>query len=87
MTWSDEVQQDDLTRLLAEWAAQYRLTARQVAAVRAEVLQRAQSESALDADWLWSLLRPVTALLEHVGELPLARQVESAYATPYLKLA
>ena len=58
---------DELDRLLAAWATRYRLTQVQVASVRAHV---ASSESAapaaLDAEWLWSLLRPVTALVDRL---------------------
>ena len=62
---------DELDRLLAAWATRYRLTQVQVASVRAHV---ASSESAapaaLDAEWLWSLLRPVTALYERLDREP-----------------
>ena len=54
-----------LDDLLAEWAAARRLDDGEIAAIRASVFATAADpERSLDADWLWHLLRPVTALLE-----------------------
>ena len=85
---------DELDRLLAAWATRYRLTEAEVASVRANV---ASSENAapatLDAEWLWSLLQPVTAL---VDRLELAEPDEGGFGllsgsgrpwTTYLQLA
>lgn len=73
---------DELDRLLAEWAARHRLTAEQEAQVRASVLATPVAERELDADWLWSLLRPVTALLDQLVDPDESRPVVA-----YLKLA
>lgn len=73
---------DDLDRLLADWAAANRLSVAQVAQVRASVLATPVEERGLDADWFWSLLRPVTALLDQLGDPDEPRAV-----VPYLKLA
>lgn len=73
---------DDLDRLLAEWTAANRLSVEQVAQVRASVLATPVEERALDADWFWSLLRPVTALLDQIRDPDEPRTV-----LPYLKLA
>lgn len=73
---------DDLDRLLADWAAANRLSVAQVAQVRASVLATQVEERGLDADWFWSLLRPVTALLDQLGDPDEPRAV-----VPYLKLA
>jgi len=69
---------DGLERLLAEWAARYQLTPAQVADVRALAVASGTSVAELDAEWLWSLLRPVTDLLE---------QFESRPMLSYLQLA
>lgn len=73
---------DELDRLLADWAATHRLTAEQVAQVRARVLATPVAERALDPEWFWSLLRPVTALLDQIGDPD-----EPPGLVPYLKLA
>lgn len=54
----------ELTRLLTEWASTHRLSDADAASIRASVLGAEASEHTLDAEWLWSLLRPVTALLD-----------------------
>jgi hypothetical protein len=51
-----------LDDVLARWADQHHLSPQEAAAVRAVVLE--PETIGLDADWLWSLLRPVTDLLE-----------------------
>jgi len=61
---------DELSRLLAAWAARHRLSSAQVSGVRAQVLATGSVPDVLDADWLWSLLRPVTALVEHLDREP-----------------
>ena len=73
---------DELDRLLADWAAANRLTIEQVAQVRASVLATPVEERGLDAEWFWSLLRPVTALLDQIGNADEPHAVVS-----YLKLA
>lgn len=75
----------ELDDLLAEWGATHRLTALQAATVRANVL--ANVESRFDADWLWSLLRPVTALMEQPAARALQRLEERGTYVPYLQLA
>jgi hypothetical protein len=94
----------ELDRLLADWAVTYRLSSTQVASVRANALAAANADSPveLDSDWLWSLLRPLTALLEDAGDVvtsgfndrrrrgwPLATDTEDSAAAflPYLQLA
>jgi len=75
----------ELDRLLAEWAAQQRLTDVQAIALRACVLDAAQP-NLLDSEWLWSLLRPLTALVDRLDDEP--RQPSRAGAwTTYLQLA
>jgi hypothetical protein len=66
---------DLLEQLLSQWAAQHRLSSEQSAAIRAEVFRSAEAQ--LESDWLWRLLRPLTALLD---------ETEVFYTTPYLKL-
>jgi hypothetical protein len=82
---------DELTRLLSTWASQQRLTAAQVAEVRTRVLAVASddADAALEADWLWSFLRPVTNLLEQVGGSRGLRLLDASDVelTPYLLLA
>jgi hypothetical protein len=59
----------ELDRLLAAWAARHRLTDVQVSEVRARVLAAVPAEAeALDAEWLWRFLRPVTALLDRLDD-------------------
>ena len=73
---------DELDRLLADWAATHRLTPEQVAQVRASVLATPVEERTLDPEWFWSLLRPLTALLDQIGDPD-----EPHTVVPYLKLA
>ena len=66
----------ELDRLLALWVSARRLRSEDLATVRAEVLARVtveadasastsrELESGFDPDWLWSLLKPVTRLIE-----------------------
>jgi hypothetical protein len=82
----------ELSRLLADWAVTQRLSAAEVARLRANVLA-ADADTSLDFDWLWNLMRPVTALLdaaEHSGravrQWPFAGAGDRSY-TPYLQLA
>lgn len=67
-----------LEQLLADWAATRRLTDVQIASIRATVLasREARTEHELDADWLWSLLRPLTSLIDNTGDV-----------VPYVQLA
>ena len=69
----------ELDRRLAVWAAARRLGPDDLERIRAQVLARVSAEgvstiqidddeSGFDADWLWSLLRPVSALMEMSGE-------------------
>ena len=53
---------DTLDVLLERWAATYRLTAAQSASVRAAVLRPDQPEA--DPEWMWTLLQPVSKLLD-----------------------
>jgi hypothetical protein len=95
----------ELDRRLALWASARRLRPDDLVSIRKHVLAHVSepvaevdSEPLVDADWLWSLLRPVTALLERsadVGEGNLSERVERwlqpltgdrAYR-PYLRLA
>jgi hypothetical protein len=81
---------DELSELLTRWAARQRLTATQVAELRAHVLATSEVTAAFDADWLWSLLRPVTDLLEQVGGSRALRYSSTDDAVPftqYLRLA
>ena len=73
---------DELERLLANWATTHRLSAEQVAQVRASVLATPIAERALDAEWFWSLLRPVTEMLDQFADPDEPRAFVS-----YLKLA
>jgi hypothetical protein len=61
----------ELNRLLADWALPHRLSETEIASVRANVLAAVNTETpvVLDSDWLWSLLRPVTALLDDAGDV------------------
>jgi len=87
---------DELSELLTFWAARQRLTEVQIADIRASVLAASgEAATTLDADWLWSLLRPVTDLLEGVGTsralrlgyLGSAADDDAVPFTPYLRLA
>ena len=96
---------DALDRRLAQWAARRRIDDRQLAQIRGAVLASAMSNDVLrdaapgfDNDWLWSLLRPVTELIERtaeVAEIGVPRHLEKwlepfagdAPYRPYLQLA
>jgi hypothetical protein len=72
---------DALDELLARWAASYRLSAADVAAVREAVRLSASTReqiTELDAEWLWDLMRPVTRLLD--GPRPLIDTLMRGYA-------
>lgn len=80
----------ELDHLLAEWAARQRLTDLQAKELRAQVLASVQLEddAQLDSDWLWSLLRPLTALLVRLDDEPGRGSGTRAGAwTSYLQLA
>jgi len=83
---------DELEELLTLWAKRQRPTAVQLAEIRANVLATPETSTTLDADWLWSLLRPVTDLLEQVGGSRALRYLtpvddDAVPFTPYLRLA
>jgi hypothetical protein len=98
--------ESQLDERLAVWANARRLGSDDLAAIRGLVLARVServsaeldSEPGLDSEWLWSLLRPVTALIEwtaDVGGGNLSDRLEGwlqpltgehAYR-PYLRLA
>ena len=71
----------ELTAHLAAWADRQRLSEAQASTIRAQVLAMAsvaprvepvrstEMAAGFDSDWLWSLLRPVTALMERTSEL------------------
>lgn len=81
----------ELDRLLVVWGAQHRLSDRQAADVLSKVV--GEPRQTLEAEWLWSLLRPVTDLLQRMDEPAEAdrspRHVPFAAGdwTPYLRLA
>jgi hypothetical protein len=80
----------ELDHLLAEWAAQQRLTDLQATELRAQVVASVQLEddAQLDSEWLWSLLRPLTALLDRLDDEPWRGTATRAGAwTSYLQLA
>ena len=68
----------ELDRRLHTWAAARRLGSDDLEHIRARVLARVRAEgvstiqiddeSSFDAEWLWSLLRPVSALMDMSGE-------------------
>jgi hypothetical protein len=97
----------ELDRALSMWATARRLRPAELATIRAQVLARVsaeadasrpvESESRFDADWLWSLLRPVSRLMEsapETGEENLAARIErwlqpltvERVSQPYLRL-
>jgi hypothetical protein len=83
---------DELSELLTLWAAGQRLTAEQVAEIRANVLASDDAATALDAEWLWRFLRPVTDLLEQAGGSRALRYLmvgddDAVPFTSYLRLA
>jgi hypothetical protein len=70
------------------------MTSDQISALRARVLASAPTEESLDADWLWSLLKPVTRLIDRLdssSQPDPARWQPSATQAPnwttYLKLS
>jgi hypothetical protein len=65
---------------LASWAATHRLTGAQSQSIRAAVLREAHADD-LEVDWLYGLLRPVTALLDGPHGL------HETLSRAYLKLA
>ncbi len=80
----------ELDRLLALWAAEHRLTHAQVGDLRARVVATldADRSEALDPDWLWRLLRPLTALLDGLDdERPPDAPRRARAWTTYLQLA
>jgi len=61
---------DQLDALLASWASANRITDEQASTVHAAILQRtSEAQVELDVEWFWSLLRPVTALLDGPNRL------------------
>ena len=94
-----------LDRGLAAWARARRLDADDLASIRAQVLARVaepvadlEPEPMYDSDWLWSLLRPMTALMEQTPSKVSQRVSErverwlqplsgGASYKPYLRLA
>jgi hypothetical protein len=80
---------DQLSALLSAWAAQQRLTADQVSALRDRVLASTPDAArTVDADWLWSLLKPVTRLMDCLDDLPIHHAAtEAPEWTTYLQLA
>jgi hypothetical protein len=71
------------------------MTSDQVSALHARVLASAPTDESMDADWLWSLLRPVTRLIDRLDDRPAhldpARWLRFASETPdwtsYLQLS
>ena len=78
----------DVTGRLAAWANARRLGELDMATIRANVLA-ADTSPAFDADWLWSLLRPVTDLADIRMPNVIERWLEPTVGTyqPYLRLA
>ena len=82
---------DELDQLLAAWAARQRLSVAQVQQLHARVVAAVEREgqTALDAEWLWSFLRPVTDLLDQVGGARALRNLgddDAVSLTAYLRL-
>jgi hypothetical protein len=92
----------ELDRRLAAWAAARRLSDGQLASIRAHVTSvdamALDSAPAFDAERLWSMLRPVTELVEltaDITEMPLPRRfpkwinqfIGTDSFRPYLRLA
>ena len=81
----------ELTRRLGLWANARKLSELDAASIRAQVLASETSVAApaFDADWLWSLLRPVTDLAEMRVPNVIERWLEPTGGTyqPYLRLA
>jgi hypothetical protein len=80
----------ELTRRLALWATARRLSEVDAATIRANVLT-SETSPAIDSDWLWSLLRPVTELVEVQMPSVIERWLEplggAGTYQPYLRLA
>jgi len=81
----------ELTRRLSLWANARKLSELDAATIRAHVLasETNVTAQAFDADWLWSLLRPVTALAEMRVPSVIERWLEPTGGTyqSYLRLA
>ena len=88
----------ELERRLTQWAAARRLSETDLASIRARAVTPAaviDAAPGFDTDWLWSLLRPVTDLVEQTAESSLAGRfstwmesfVEDTTYQPYLRLA
>lgn len=79
----------ELDRLLSLWATRHRLTDAQVTELRARVMAAgADHTEALDQDWFWRLLRPLTELvdqLDHESTRTVPRRARAW--TTYLQLA
>jgi hypothetical protein len=94
-----------LDRRLAQWAAERRIDNAALATIRASVLASSARADVLrdaapgfDADWLWSLLRPVTDLIDRTEDTTefgrprrFAKWMEpfvgNTHYQPYLQLA
>jgi hypothetical protein len=63
-----------LDELVSRWSAQQQLTNAEILAVRNAIVR---PESERDAEWLWDLLTPVTALLD--GPRSLSETLGRAY--------
>ncbi len=83
----------ELSRLLADWAVAQRISAAQADEIHAKIIASAPDERALDVDWLWNLMRPVTSLLDVAESSGRAlrrwpfRGDDDRLLTPYLQLA
>jgi len=83
----------ELSRLPSNWAATQGLSATNVASIRANVIASTPGEKALDVDWLWNLMRPVTSLLDVAESSGRALRQwpfggdDDRPLTPYLQLA
>jgi hypothetical protein len=75
----------ELDRRLGVWAAARRLGPDDLERIRAQVLARVSTEgvstdqideSSFDPEWLWSLLRPVSALMDTSVEDKLSDRIE-----------
>jgi hypothetical protein len=71
-----------LDDLLARWAERRQLSEAQIESIRATALgETSGTTSEPDGDWLWDLLRPVTALLDGPHRL------HDTLTRPYSKFA
>jgi hypothetical protein len=57
----------ELDQRLEAWAAQRKLDDAQLATIRGAIV--ADAAPAVDADWVWSLLRPVTDLVDWTTDM------------------